>query len=457
MSEIENYNFMRRNSVRQTMARRGSILKPREHYRRGTVVLQHIERNMQKGKKPTDQEVLLYHQLAGIKNTNLVHRRSMVGISVFASGSDGSYDPFVVEKMPLDLQIGFRRKIFGILTLQTLVVNILIYIFTMEHKYVTTFDDYYCPGDPPLFVPSVNATQEEIWWYANETIARNSTDLSSGFHFCAGAFVPGSLTFLAMLGGLFMLYLTKYIFPLNYLFLLAFTLIESLTFVGFKTIFNTNAAVFISGSTFLQVFCMFFLTTLTEDGVDDDTGETVKKPISFYLAAAMTAVIGLITNIILSAAQVLPISFLEFLFSAVFATCITAWFSFDATCMTYKMSPDEYMQAVIFFYTDVILFIIFVMAMCACMMIGDGGGMDSCTCCEGAEFGAVGGGFEGGFEGGGGGGGGFEGGGGYGAWEGGTGAGMVGAEGATPGVGLAGIETGAMGSGMPAQERRNNH
>ena len=107
--QIENYNFMRRNSVRNTMARRGSILKPREHYRRGTVILEHIEKQMNNNKRPTNQELMIYQQLANIKNKRLVHRRSMIGITVFANGGENVYDPFVVSKMPTDLQIGFRR------------------------------------------------------------------------------------------------------------------------------------------------------------------------------------------------------------------------------------------------------------------------------------------------------------------------------------------------------------
>ena len=54
--------------------------------------------------------------------------------------------------------------------------------------------------------------------------------------------------------------------------------------------------------------------------------------------------------------------------------------------MVAKMSPDEYMQAVIFFYTDVILFIIFIIVVCACLALGDlfeACGSCECDCCAG--------------------------------------------------------------------------
>jgi len=468
--QIENYDFMRRNSVRQTMARRGSILKPREHYRRGTVVLSQIEKQIAKG-RPTTQQLILYNQLKGIKNKNLVHKRSMVGISVFASGGENVYDPFCVSKMPLDLQIGFRRKIFGILTFQTLIVNILVAMFTLEsfgyHQY---FDDYYCPAGADMFYNNTNMTQEEKLFWANTTSLEemdseggdsNSTSTMTpfiSFHFCDGVFLPALSTFGLLIAGLFMLYVTKYLFPVNYLMLVVFTLVQSVTFVGFKTVFNTNAAVFICGSTFLQVATMFFLSSQTTMGEDEnDMSEElniIKKPVSFYSSAGWAALLNFVVVTILSIAQVLDVSFLEYLFAASFATCIIFWFSYDATCMTHKMSPDEYMQAVVFFYTDVILFIVFLFVVCACMMVGDGGGAEGCTCCENLEMGA-GGGFA------------AEGMGGGGDWGAGAGGGgfVAGGEGAGAGVGLAQVETGAMGGFGPIQggdghgissDRRNN-
>ena len=49
------------------------------------------------------------------------------------------------------------------------------------------------------------------------------------------------------------------------------------------------------------------------------------------------------------------------------------WLSYDAKCLVIKMSPDEYLQGVIFFYTDLVLFTIFLGLLLACMCMGEGG------------------------------------------------------------------------------------
>ena len=80
-----------------------------------------------------------------------------------------------------------------------------------------------------------------------------------------------------------------------------------------------------------------------------------------------------------------PRSFGEFVFAAISAGLMMAWFAYDATCMVSKMSPDEYMQAVVFFYTDIISFLSFMFLMCACLVLGEGG--EATACCTDLEFG----------------------------------------------------------------------
>ena len=263
-----------------------------------------------------------------------------------------------------------------------------------------------------------------------------------------GWVLPLFLSFTVLIFCLIFMYTFKYVWPLNYLMLFVFSVIQVLCFVAVKTIFNTNAIVYISGSTFIQIFLMYFLSTRTF--IDESDG--VLTPVSFYYAAAQAAAINFVINIIIAvtAGEELKVSFMGFCFSAIMSSALLFWFSYDASCMVCKMSPDEYMQAVIFFYTDVVLFIIFMMAMCACLMMGEGGG-EMGGCCAEAEFGAAGAlgaaefGDAGGAEGmggmaGEGGGGMMEGGGGVmeGGMAGGEGAGMAGGEGAGMAGGLEG-------------------
>lgn len=101
--------------------------------------------------------------------------------------------------------------------------------------------------------------------------------------------------------------------------------------------------------------------------------------------------------------------------------------------MVAKMSPDEYMQAVVFFYTDIILFLSFAFMMCACLMLGEGG--EATACCTDLEFGA---------------------GGGVAMGEMGGGAGAAAAEGGAGGAMFMNVETGGLTAPIGDQENRMN-
>ncbi|GMH85651.1 hypothetical protein TrST_g3620 [Triparma strigata] len=371
----EAYNFNGQTIPVKT--RRGSILKPREHYRRGTVILNHIERRTRNGEETSPDDLALYHRMLQMKNSGWVHRRSLVGISIFAQGSEGNDDPFVVERMPLDLQLGFRKKIFGILSFQTFIVtSALIYITFFEDEDI--IDHYYCPLQPVLnYTNATNAT--EVGRRLGNGTIEWGIDMPD-IHTCEGWAGPWFLTFFGLIAALFLLYKTKYIFPLNYLALLIFSCVQTLFFVSIKTVFNTNAIVYVSGSIFFQIFLMYFFSNRK----DEAQGNLL--PVNFYFPAIEAAGCNLIVNIIIAlTAPSLGVSFGEFVFAAISAGLMMAWFAYDATCMVSKMSPDEYMQAVVFFYTDIILFLSFMFLMCACLVLGEGG--EATACCTDLEFG----------------------------------------------------------------------
>jgi len=135
---------------------------------------------------PTKENVALYHQLVGIKNSNLVHKRSMVGMSVFAAGISGNYDPFVVERMPIDLQLGFRRKIFGILSFQTLIVNVFVGIMTFN--YHTKLDGYFCPKNPDEWICEIEGQDELNKCYErdDQACASCAVNAVTGIYACEG-------------------------------------------------------------------------------------------------------------------------------------------------------------------------------------------------------------------------------------------------------------------------------
>uniref|UniRef100_K3XAK8 Uncharacterized protein n=1 Tax=Globisporangium ultimum (strain ATCC 200006 / CBS 805.95 / DAOM BR144) TaxID=431595 RepID=K3XAK8_GLOUD len=86
------------------------------------------------------------------------------------------------------------------------------------------------------------------------------------------------------------------------------------------------------------------------------------------------------------------VSSLQYSASLAAMLLLVMWFAYDASCMNERLSPDEYMQGMVFFYTDMVLFLLFLSIIfvacfacegdCACYgtadiaPIGTGGGDD---------------------------------------------------------------------------------
>ena len=98
--------------VRQTsdlLVRNTSKLQPRQTYRRGATALKVLSAKIAKN-EASPSDIRTYHNLQSLKNTGLVHVRSIVGLTIFASSSDEGYDPYVVTAMPKELQVSKSRR-----------------------------------------------------------------------------------------------------------------------------------------------------------------------------------------------------------------------------------------------------------------------------------------------------------------------------------------------------------
>jgi len=97
---------------------------------------------------------------------------------------------------------------------QTAFVNVTIYYLHTYHQ--EAIGDYFCPGGR-LF------DQDDVGDYND----RNTCD----------DYMPPTLGgFGALCGGLLVLYISKYWFPLNYICLLAFSLLQAALFLGFDEV-----------------------------------------------------------------------------------------------------------------------------------------------------------------------------------------------------------------------------
>lgn len=374
----------RRASVVRMWNKRPDKLKDKTHYRRGSIVLQQMELNMQKKgeDKVTAQEKRAYERLKNLKDKHILHKRSISALAVFSRGSGdalSNFDPFAVSNMPIDIQIGFRTKILTLLAIQLAGAMAM----TMLLREVA-----------PSFV--------------------------GGFAGGIGALIGA---FGIMIASLVLLFLVKYKHPLNYAFLILFTFSESLFMAAAMRLFDTYAPIITAAIICASMLLMnHFATRLRKpkkeknaegqspraDASFRSSGRTVEqeyrrlhKTLAHFVPSGFKACLCA-SALALVIKVALDVSAVGFMASIGCAFVGVLWFSYDAACLCRKMSADEYIQAIVFFYTDMILFVIFlfVATLCviACTATGGeganscdgcycgGGGAGTCCYCEGDEL-----------------------------------------------------------------------
>ncbi|RHY26772.1 hypothetical protein DYB32_007312 [Aphanomyces invadans] len=303
-----------------------TIVKPRSHYRRGTIFLQHLE--MQKVAKG---ETRFDHKFFERIKTQYEHAHlstnTMIGLSIFQNGINPVDDPFIVDNMPIEIQIGFRRKLFQLFSLQLLVVVGLIAVFSN--------------------IPAVKAPFADFWSLLG--------------------------IFAATIALLFALYVKKYHYPVNFVVLGMYTVCMSMFLVGIDAFLGIDVSLFVFALTFVVITLLGVLCTLRKPG----SGDTLVG----YMPSAVVAF-----AVAFGIACIVYFAALDTLFSATtFLLCcatiliLSFWFAYDASCMNQRLSPDEYMQGMIFFYTDMVMFVIFVGMVAFAFMACEGD-----VCCWGS-------------------------------------------------------------------------
>jgi len=317
---------------------------------------------------------------------------NMMGMSVMGYGKP-VYDPFAAAHLPLVVQLGFRRKMLGTLALQLLATFLLtmLFLYGMFEQVTGPLTGWKPDG--------VNATEVEKLKYNGTT------------------FVPTLI--LSVVWGMLLciMFCFKHWYPANYVLLSTFTVFEALAVALFSAFFTaSNDTGFTMFGFFprvilfsaIQVPLMMFWTTrvikidklpegakIMPDGeisyadefkpkehFFDERTQTYVKVLSFgnasFRAWWMTALICFpLFFFVLKGNN----SGTAVLFSCLITILLAMWISYDAQCLSLKMSPDEFMSAVVFFYTDLVLLIAIsaiIMMFIALMCCGGGGG-------EGAE------------------------------------------------------------------------
>ncbi|KAF0739854.1 hypothetical protein Ae201684P_016859 [Aphanomyces euteiches] len=326
----------RRNTIQSlwqhiTGNRKNSTVKPRSHYRRGTIFLQHLEmQKVAKGDSRFDHK--FFDRVKEQYENAHLSTSTMIGLSIFQNGVNPVNDPFIVDNMPIEIQIGFRRKLFRLFSMQLLSLVGLIAIFSTSSALRSAFGSF---------------------WHL------------------VGIF---ALTIVL----LFWLFIKKYNYPANFVILTLYTISTSIFLVGVDAFLSTHVTIFIFGFTFVVMTQLGFYCTLSykrSDGTPALFGYLKCVTVAFILTLGVSCAIyfTLLTDII---------GLTAFLLSCGAILFLSFWFAYDASCMNQRLSPDEYMQGMIFFYTDMVVFIIFVGMIAFAFMACEG---DIC-CCGSAEI-----------------------------------------------------------------------
>lgn len=277
--------------------------------------MKHLETKKASG-KATEKDMKFFDVVKNRFDGNIMESRTVISLAVFQTGSNIMDDPFAVIHMPVEIQQGFRRKLFAIFSMQLLVVVLLISFFT------------YTPG-----LGDWMRTAFTTWHYL-------------------------VVTFIFVVLSLIWLYLVKYRFPLNFIVLSVYTVMQSFFFAACDGFFQSKASIFIFGF----LLCIMSITTLlctiiTKRSIDDSTPPVlISYPVvlfvSFFLAfiGSLVVYFGLIGN---------SFSALQYAGALAAVLLLVMWFAYDASCMNERLSPDEYMQGMVFFYTDMVLFLLF--------------------------------------------------------------------------------------------------
>jgi hypothetical protein len=285
------------------------------HYRRGSILIKHLETKKAKG-LATEKDMKFFDMVKNQFDANFMESRTIISLSVFQTGSNPMNDPFAVIHMPVEIQQGFRRKLFAIFSIQLLAVVGLIALFGYTPGIVEAFESAFCE-----------------WHYV-------------------------FATFVVMVLALLWLYFVKYRFPLNFIVLGIYTVAQSLFFSAFDYLFETRASIFMFA--FLLVvmsITTLFCTMITKRSLDDSMPSTlISYPVVLLIGFFLAFVGSLFVYFFYMTAA---ISTLQYSACLAAMLLLIMWFAYDASCMNERLSPDEYMQGMVFFYTDMVLFLLF--------------------------------------------------------------------------------------------------
>ncbi len=275
---------------------RKSVLKPRSHYKRGTIFLRHLEaQKIAKGESKVDHKFI--ETMKKHYQSSHLSAETMIGISIFQSGENPTDDPFRVSNMPLEIQIGFRRKVFSLFSLQLLAVVAIVSISTYLLK--------------DNIKPETGHFISYIW------------------HIVA--------MFGCMIVALFLLHLKRFNFPINFILLGLFTATQSVFLFALDTYIGNSVSIFVFSFVFLVMLLHGFVCTTTRK---DDTGNYkllgyVPSVLISYAVVFLVS-IGIFLGILYDskAMAYTSMTWTQYLLCCASILLLSIWFAYDASCLS---------------------------------------------------------------------------------------------------------------------------
>ena len=316
--------------------KRNSTVKGPEHYRRPTVALNRMQAEVARREAEDHEnegnttfahrvETAYQHRLAnGLQRARAQgYVSDSTVVDVATMNSDGS-NPFAVCNQDISVQLGFRRKLLGLLLLNLLTVLGLMFAITCT---------------PVIF----DYVKDESWITG------------------VGFFVWGY--------SLVMMFMCKDKYPWNYVCLFFFT-------IGFAVFFGAGQRAFLSYSNFQIVgnACVtnFLLIIISTNKWPCATKKGRMQGVLAQRTSALIAwFICLIAGIVVQAVYMWPVRGAEwghFVSCQIFSALATWYFAYDTYQIEQRLTVDDYMLGVINFYTDFLMIV--VCCCCAAVLMG---------------------------------------------------------------------------------------
>lgn len=249
-----------------------------------------------------------------------LNKTSQIGYSdrrhIYNSNPNAAVLSGAVRHLPLAIQAAFRRKLFAIFALQLAFVTAVVAAFTWIPSLKSYWESKLIGHEGYIAIPSI-----------------------------------------AMLVFLFALYKTRIKLPWNWICLLLFSVALSLVYAGLGAIYDTAVGVINCGALFVWALVVIALSGIRVGGSDSDE----PKLLSPYVSGGIGFVV------VAAGLGVLYAIFTDDFVTEIGLECTLAlqlimaiWFAHDAKDMFQVLTPDEYMQGVIYFYADILLLLVVV-------------------------------------------------------------------------------------------------